>query len=522
MSSLSSENTERLKKLLSNVSIQNLQLLMKDFEDSLKVTKKLTDEKEIKIFIQQIVIFMFYTGDFRYGAGLRSIFYELFLMFYLYFPKLTIHLLPMISVIQYTKSYFVLLTITSYYPQNKFQDLRKEITKYCASFFNKIKLGIKEPTLSEKTIEMLKAWNKFFPSEGSAQMGDNTANSNRAVKRKIQILTRTVNEKKTKMFDCKTESELMQFLSNLLDIFFKLQLLNKHRKNQKILYEDKKKQQKLAYAKEQINATATYIAFNKIDETSEFKNISKIESELIERSHKLMEANKKLEIIAHNFAFEELDNIDYIKKAIAQLFDDHKKNFKNNYRSLPYSPPSKYIDSCKWIQSLPFGKTSIDITALYEYFKNKEYQRLIEEDSSFNATFQKYAEVVDSLSKAKEAFSALKDQCYIEKCKIEERLKENPYYMSLSKSAEKSMEDTKMFCQTLETSAYQEFEKFINEAIHSHLFNPTSKEDALIKTKLSELKDVINIALLKLKPSTEIYHDKKSILDCVNELISKF
>jgi hypothetical protein len=36
------------------------------------------------------------------------------------------------------------------------QRSRKEITKYCASFFNKIKLGIKEPTLSEKTIEMLK------------------------------------------------------------------------------------------------------------------------------------------------------------------------------------------------------------------------------------------------------------------------------------------------------------------------------------------------------------------------------
>ena len=523
MSSLSIENTERFQELLSNVSLQNKKSLMKDFEDWLKNIKKLTDEKKIKISIQQIVIFMFYTGDFRYGAGLRSIFYDLFLMFYLYFPKLTLYLLPMISVIQYTKSYFVLLTITSYDPQNKFQDLRKEITKYCASFFNKIKLGIKEPTLSEKTIEMLKAYNKFFPSEGSAQMGDNTANSNRAVKRKIAILIRTVNEKKTKMFDCKTESELMQFLSNLLDIFFKLQLFNNYRKNQNILNKDKKTQQKLAFANEQIYVLSMYNAFNGIETKSEFKTIGNFKSELIKVSNELINANEKLEIIAHNVAFEELEKIDYVKKAIDQYFVDYKNSFKkNNYHYSPYIPPSKDIYSYRWICSLPFDGTSIDITALYEYFKNKEYQRLIEEDSKFNATFQKYTELSTSLSNAEKAFSDLKNQCYIEQCKIESRLKEDLYYMNLLKSAETSMGDTKMFCQTLETSAYQEFEKFVNEAIHSHLFNPISKEDALMKTKLSELKDVINIALLKLKPSTEIYHNKTSILDCVNELISKF
>lgn len=522
MSSLSIENTKRFEELLSNVSLHNKETLMKCFENSLKTIKELTNEKEIKISIQQIVIFMFYTGDFRYGVGLRSIFYDLFLKFYLYFPELTLHLLPMISVIQYTKSYFVLLTITSYDPQNKFIDLRKEITKYCASFFNKIKLGIKEPTLSEKTIEMLKAWNKFFPSEGSAQMGDNTANSNRAIKRKIAILIRTVNEKKTKMFDCKTESELMQFLSNLLDMFFKLQLFNNYRKNQNILNEDRKKQHMLAFANEQIFVLAMYKAFNGIETKSEFKNIRNIESKLIEVSCELMNAKEKLEIIAHKFAFEELEKIDYAKKAIDEYFVEHKKNFKNNYCYSPYIPPSKDIYCYTWIRSLPFDDTRIDITALYEHFKNIEYERLIREDSKFNVIFQKYTELSTSLSNAKEAFSALKDQCYIEQRKIEYRLKEDPYYMSLSKSADESKKDTKMFCQTLQTLAYQEFEKFVNEAIHSHLFNPTSKEDALIKTKLSELKDVINIALLKLKPSTEIYHDKTSILDCVNELISKF
>jgi hypothetical protein len=523
MSSLSTENTERLEKLLSNVSLLNKETLINFFEDWLKVIKELTDEKKIKISIQQIVIFMFYTGDFRYGAGLRSIFYDLFLKFYLYFPELTLHLLPMISVIQYTKSYFVLLTITSYDPQNKFQDLRKEITKYCAPFFNKIKLGIKDPILSEKTIEMLKAWNKFFPSKGSSQMGDNTANSNRAVKRKIAILIRTVNEKKTKMFDCKTESELMQFLSNLLDMFFKLQSFNNYRKNKNILNEDKKKQQMLAFANEQIFVLSMYEAFNGIETKPEFKNIGNIKSKLIEVSYELINSRKKLEIISHNFAFEELEKIDYVKKAIDQYFIDYKNSFKEyNYHYSPYIPPSKDIDSYRWICLLPFDGTIIDITALYEYFKNKEYQRLIKEDSKFNDIFQKYTELSTSLSNAEKAFSALKDQCYIEQRKIENRLKEDPYYMNLLKSAQTSMGDTKMFCQTLETSAYQEFEKFVNEAIHSHLFNPTSKEDALIKTKLSELKDVINIALLKLKPSTEIYHDKTSILDCVNELISKF
>ncbi|NBR15636.1 MAG: hypothetical protein EBU01_13825, partial [Crocinitomicaceae bacterium] len=473
---------------------------------------ELTDEEKIKISIQQIVIFMFYTGDFRYGAGLRSIFYDLFLKFYLYFPELTLHLLPMISVIQYTKSYFVLLTITSYDPQNKFIDLRKEITKYCASFFNKIKLGIKEPTLSEKTIEMLKAWNKFFPSEGSAQMGDNTANSNRAVKRKIDILVRTIDEKKTKMFDCKTENELMQFLSNLLDMFFKLQLSNNYRKNQNILKKDKEKQQMLAFANEQIFVLSMYEAFNDIETTDQIKNIDNIKSELIKISYELMKAKKNLEIISHNFAFEELEKIGYVKEAIDQYFVEHEKNFKNNYRYSQYVPPSKDINSCTWMCSLPFGDTCIGIESLYKYFKDIEYERLIQEDSTFNAILQKYATIVDSLSNAEKAFSDLKNQCYIEQRKIENRLKEDPYYMNLLKSAQTSMEDTKMFCQTLETDAYQKFEKFVNEAIHSHLFNPTSKEDALIKTKLSELKDVINIALLKLKPSTEIYHDKTSIL----------
>jgi hypothetical protein len=521
MSSLLTENTERLKNLLSNVSDFNKETLINSFENWLKELtdeKKLTDEKEIKISIQQIVIFMFYTGDFRYGAGLRSIFYDLFLKFYLYFPELTLHLLPMISVIQYTKSYFVLLTKTSYDPQNKFKELREGITKYCASFFNKIKDGIKEPTLSEKTIEMLQAWIIYFPSEFSSQMGNNTANINRAVKRKIAILKRTIGEGKTKMSDCKTETELMQFLSNHLDMFFKLQLLYNYRKNKNIRNEDEKIQAKLAFANEQIYVVSMYDAFKDIEENLEFKNIGNIKSKLIEVSYGLMKAKKNLEISAHNFALGELEKIGYVKKAIDQYFID----YKNSSKKYNYIPPSKDNDSCKWMDSLPFGDTRIDIRSLYEYFKKIEYDRLIEEDSTFNAILQKYAKIVDSLSNAEKAFSALKDQCYIEQCEIENRLKKDPYYMNLLKSSQKSMEDTKMFCQTLETSAYQEFEKFVNEAIHSHLFNPTSKEDALIKTKLSELKDVINIALHKLKPSTEIYHDKTSILDCVNKLISEF
>lgn len=138
------------------------------------------------------------------GMFLKRILSILFTVYYKFFPKISINLIPILEEIQYTKIYFSILQEINFLNINvkmtDYAELKDAILNYCAYKFKHIVNGMNEYSIDLATdpstvilpeqLKLLKTWNRHFPTEEMAEFGNG---KNNKILKKRRILTNLSN-----------------------------------------------------------------------------------------------------------------------------------------------------------------------------------------------------------------------------------------------------------------------------------------------------------------------------------------